>query len=60
MKARQYVTPETLTGHGTVQRPELMCPDSHVSVPPPWAVMAWSRIRTECVTAVVAWANFLI
>ena len=26
----------------------------------PWAVMAWSRIRTECVTAVVAGANFLI
>lgn len=33
---------------------------ARVSVPPPWAVMAWSRIRTECVTAVVAGANFLI
>ena len=30
------------------------------AVPPPWAVMAWSRIRTECVTAVMAGANFLI
>ena len=30
------------------------------AVPPPRAVMAWSRIRTECVTAVVAGANFLI
>ena len=49
-----------LGSHGTVQRPELMCPDSHVSVPPPWAVMARSRIRTECVTAVVAGANLLI
>ena len=55
--ARGAVPPLGQSWHGPASRTDV----SRQSClrPAPWAVMAWSRIRTECVSAVVAGANFL-